>query len=267
MKTYWFQTRMLRPMALGLGFAALSLPMTIAVAQEKGTASAAPASAAKAMPSGEQLMDEYAAALGGKELMEKFSTRRSEGTFEMKALGVSGKMTMLQAKPDLFAMTIDLPGIGVIENGYDGKTVWENSVTTGNRVLEGEEREQLLRRTGMAADAQWRDIFETVKTVREEKAGEAEVWVVELKPIGSDKLQTNYFDKKTKLLKKMNLTITSPMGDVAVEIEFDDYRKVDGLTMPFETRQTVLGQTQEMKFTKIVHDEKIADTEFAPPKD
>ena len=258
--TTWMMRQPKMAWAMGLlMLAGWSTPM---VAQDK-SAPVKGTTTAAALPTGETLMDDYTEAIGGKKAIEKFRTRRSEGTFEMKAVGLSGTLELVQAEPDKMLIKIDLPGIGKIENGFDGETAWENSIATGARVLEGEEKNQLARRALFAADSQWRKVYETATTRGEDKIGDRAVWVVELKPIGSDKPQTNFFDKETKLLLKIKMTAVSPMGDIAVESDFSDYREVDGIKMPFVTQQTVLGQTQTMTFTRIVHDEKIDEAVFA----
>jgi outer membrane lipoprotein-sorting protein len=112
-------------------------------------------------------------------------------------------------------------------------------------------------------DAEWRKIYDKVTTTGEAKVGDRDTWVVELKPIGSDKPQINYYDKESKLLLRMTMTALTPMGEIEVSSDVLDYRDVDGVKMPFETRQSMLGQTQTMRLTKITHDAVIEDSEFA----
>jgi hypothetical protein len=62
------------------------------------------------------------------------------------------------------------------------------------------------------------------------------------------------------------MTAATPMGEIAIENDYLDYRDLDGIKMPFESRQSVLGQAQVMRFTKITHDEPIEDSVFSPKK-
>ena len=61
------------------------------------------------------------------------------------------------------------------------------------------------------------------------------------------------------------MQITSPMGAIAVEMAFDEFREVDGVRMPFTTTQKVLGQTQVMKLTKVSHNEELPAGTFDRP--
>ena len=87
-----------------------------------------------------------------------------------------------------------------------------------------------------------------------------------LKPKDSTQVQTNYFDKKSKLLVQSKMQINSPMGAIAVEMVFDEFREVDGVKMPFTTTPKVLGQTQVMKLTKVTHNEEVPAGTFDTPK-
>jgi zinc protease len=233
MRTFFGKYKMNATGAILITGAVLALTGSSVLAQDVSSKASA-TSTAKALPSAEKIIDDYVAAIGGAETLSKFATRRSEGTLDMAALGIKGKMTLLQSKPNKFLMSIDIPGIGTIKNGCDGKQVWESSVISGNRILEGTEREQMLRRTRMAAEASWREDYAKVKTTGEGKVGDRPVWIVELTPKtsesdASDKVQTDYYDQETKLLLRTEMTVASPMGDIEVESNFSDYRDVDGI--------------------------------------
>lgn len=246
---------------------AFATMQTSAFAQEASSKPATATSAA-ALPSAEKILDDYVAAIGGKETLTKFANRRSEGTLELAALGIKGKMTLIQSKPNKFLMAFDIPGIGTIKNGCDGSQVWESSVLSGNRILEGSEREQILRRTRMGVEAGWREDYASVKTTGEGKIGDRPVWIVELTPKadGTDtapSAQTDFYDKESKLLLKTKMTMTSPMGEIPVESTFSDYREIDGIKLPFESKQSALGQEQIMRLTEVVHDGEIDEEDFA----
>lgn len=250
-----------------LALACLSLASPRLLAQEKVAKTPAQSNRETAeMPSGESLMDAYADAIGVNANLKKFRTRRSEGTIDMKEAGITGKLTTVQQAPNKLMVRMEIPGIGEIMQGTDGETAWESSVISGNRILAGEEKKETMRRALFESDAQWKDLYDSVKTVGTEKVGEKETWVVELKPKDSTQVQTNYFDKKSKLLVQSKMQINSPMGAIAIEMAFDEFREVDGVKMPFTTTQKVLGQTQVMKLTKVTHNEEVPAGTFDKPK-
>jgi hypothetical protein len=45
---------------------------------------------------------------------------------------------------------------------------------------------------------------------------------------------TLYFDKQTGLLRRMVRFGQSPVGRISTQVDYDDYRDVDGIKFPFE---------------------------------
>jgi len=78
-----------------------------------------------------------------------------------------------------------------------------------------------------------------------------------------------WIDEKTFLETKIDGTPRRLDGKYHdVEIYYRDYRKVDGLTMPFltETKVQGVGQTEKIVVDKIVVNPKLAPDQFAKPK-
>src|SRR5215207_1581297 len=81
----------------------------------------APAAATSAhLPGAQQIIDRYVAAIGGRAAIQRLQSFRATGTFEMPAQGVRADMSMSAARPNKVAMTIDIPGMGQVVQGYDG---------------------------------------------------------------------------------------------------------------------------------------------------
>ncbi len=231
------------------------------IAQEKSPGKAT----SSTLPSAETVLDGYVDAIGGKEALAKIKSRRSEGTFEMKEAGLKADLIMLQAAPNSMLVTIDIEGIGKIENGTDGEVAWEVNPLTGNRKIDGEQRSELIRRALFQQEANWRDIYESAKVTGEEKVGDRSVWVVQLKPKGSENMQTNFYDKETKLILKSKTTVATPQGAIPMEIAIGDYREVDGVKISHSATQSVMGQTQIFAMTKIEHNQEIDPKVFNIP--
>ena len=83
------------------------------------------------LPKGEELLDKYVAATGGKEAYEKCKNRLIKGTMEFAGAGIKGELTIYQTRPNKMYLEVNLQGIGKIEQGTDGQTVWERNAITG----------------------------------------------------------------------------------------------------------------------------------------
>src|SRR5262245_10306167 len=79
-------------------------------AQEKPKADAAKADAKpSALPTLDEVLDKYVKAIGGKEAIEKVTSRSMKGSFDIEAMGVSAPVEMFAKAPNKNAVKIDLP--------------------------------------------------------------------------------------------------------------------------------------------------------------
>jgi hypothetical protein len=218
------------------------------------------------LPKGEEVLDKYVAALGGKEAQEKIKHRISAGAMEIGGLGVKGKLTMYQVAPDKMYMEADLPGAGKIEQGTDGNLVWEKSTVGGPRIKQGEERTSFLRSSRLDADANWRKHYKQAECKGVEKVENKDCYKVEVTtPEGQ--VRTQYHDKDTGLLVKMVSKEKTQFGEVPTEAIVSEYKKVDGVLIPHKVRQKVLTQEIIMTLEKVDHATAIPDDRFKLPED
>jgi hypothetical protein len=75
------------------------------------------------LPSVTEIYDKYAAAVGGRDAWAKVTDRGEQGTALITFAGMSATYERHYSAPNKFRMTIDL-GMGKVEQGSDGNTVW-----------------------------------------------------------------------------------------------------------------------------------------------
>jgi hypothetical protein len=219
---------------------------------------------AQGLPKGEEVVDKSLAATGGKEAYEKCKNRVAKGSMELAGLGVKGNLVIYAAAPNKTYVEVDLPGVGKIEEGCDGSVAWSTNPATGPRLKEGAEKASALRQADFDGDVNWRKHYKKAECV-----GEADV---EGKPCyklqmttSDDQVKTHYYDKSSYLLLKSTGTETTPNGNLTVENVLSDYKKVDGLLIPFKTRQKVLTQEIVITLDKIEHNVKLPENRFDLP--
>src|ERR1700754_3372217 len=117
----------------------ICLTLTVAVmAQDKPAPAKTPdAKPATALPNADQIIAKYVQAIGGKAAIEKHTSRQEKGTFDLPAMGVSAPMESYSKAPNKTVFTIDIPGFGMVQRGYNGTTGWESNPQTGLRDLSG----------------------------------------------------------------------------------------------------------------------------------
>src|SRR5438876_11578008 len=101
------------------------------------------------MPSGESLIERFIGASGGAPAYAKVKNSVMNGTVELVGRNISGTVTIVEAGEKSWT-AMDLPGIGRVEEGFDGVTAWENSALQGPRILEGDEKAAVKRASSFA---------------------------------------------------------------------------------------------------------------------
>jgi len=198
------------------------------------------------LPKADRILDKFVEATGGKAAYEKVHNEKWTGSFEFVGKGIKGTATSYSAEPNKTVIIVELEGIGSMEDGTDGDTVWERSVLQGPRIKQGDERAHFLREAMLQAPLHWRKLYKQAETVGVENVGDQACYKVVLTP-NEGKPETHYYDKKTALLVKVSMTMTTPNGEIPVENALSDYRGEFGLLQPHKVRSKVLGQ--EFLFT------------------
>ena len=239
---------------------AFSLP---AQAQEAATAT---------LPKAAEIVAKHVEAVGGREKLEAMKSSVSEGTFEMPAAGLKGDFT-IKLMSGKFAFKMDLPGVGPIVRGTDGENAWEvSAVAGGARLLKGIEKKQLIQQAQLAAELKMEKKFD-IEVVGIEKVKELECYKLKCVPKkGSDEekeklTEFKFIDTKDHLLRKQTQKVASPLGEISIDSFMDDYRDLEGIKVPHEVSQSMMGQKQVMKIKKTKINGDIDKDAFAAPED
>jgi hypothetical protein len=194
------------------------------------------------LPSAETILNKFLDATGGRAALEKRHNQVEHGTVEMAAMGIKGDLIIYEAEPNKNRMVIDLTGIGKIESGTDGTVAWENNPLQGPRVKQGVELVDALRDATFNAALSVQKLYSKIETTGTETTEGHDCYKVVLTPKEGNPT-AEYYDKTSGLLVKTSATRTTAMGDVAVEMVFDDYRKDGDLVLPHKLTQR-LAQTE-----------------------
>ena len=77
--------------------------------------------------------------LGGKAAFEKITSTASKGTFEIPAFGATGSAEVWEKAPNKTALKLDIPGFGVVLEGFNGTVAWSQDPQSGLREKTGAE--------------------------------------------------------------------------------------------------------------------------------
>lgn len=222
-----------------------------------------PAAAAK-LPSGEEVLENYVKATGGRDAYAKLQNRTSSGSVDIPAANIKGTVVTMQAAPDKARVTMDLPGVGKSEQGSDGETVWEKNPVTGVRILEGAERDMMLRQLKFNAELNWKDSYTSAETVGVEEVEGKPAYKVKL-TASDGSIVHNFYDKESGLLVKSDSIYKSQMGDLPISVMIGEYKEVDGIKVPMLATQTLQGMQMKLVTDTVKHNSELAADTFELP--
>jgi hypothetical protein len=221
--------------------------------------------AAADLPSAESLMDGFVKSTGGSSAYAALKSQAVRAEVEFLGQGIKGTSTTRSIHPRRAVSTMELAGLGKIQSGIWDGIVWESSAIQGQRLAKGEERNLSLRINDIRAAANWRDYYTSVTTTSEESIDGTPCFRVEAKPKDGGKTEISWFSKDTGLVVKTKMTMVSPAGELPIEIQVSDYRKVDQFLLPHQTIQSMGPQKILSKVLEIQFNPAIDATELEPP--
>ena len=184
---------------------------------------------------------------------------------QVLADGTSIPLEIFQASPDKVVSILTTPRQGAMMSGYNGKVGWVKN-QRGQRELSGGPLAQMKRAADFYGDLRLKEIYPGLEIVDREKVGDRDAYVLAAQT-APNRIEKLYFDAQTGLLLRI-LTITQTLlAPVPEQTDFEDYRDVDGVKLPFTYRQSFIDQRDgwTRKYTEIKHNVALDDTKFNPP--
>jgi hypothetical protein len=216
------------------------------------------------LPTVDQIFAKYTEAIGGAAAIDKLKSRAMKGTW-LTSNGISLGYEVYQVGPDRLYSILNTPKQGVFERGFDGSIAWEKS-GRGIRDIEGSELFYLRRYPDLFKDIKLKEQFTRTGVAGKDKIGDREVFVV--RGVTVDKrLERLYFDTQTGLLLRRVSNIPTMIAIIPEQIDFEDYRDVDGMKMPFTIRISAIDPfyTSTRSFAEIKINVPVDETKFRKP--
>ncbi|HXJ41916.1 MAG TPA: hypothetical protein VNH18_21750 [Bryobacteraceae bacterium] len=215
------------------------------------------------LPTGDSLMQQAMQRSGTPEALAKVTSIVMTGRIVVEGRNIEGPVSVYQQGNKNYTV-IEFPGLGKVEEGYDGTVAWETNALQGTRLKEGEEKAAAVRSSRMNLLASWRTEYKSARTLGEGDVDGKPAWKVELTP-HEGKPETFFFDKESGLPVRIAQTAVSPLGEIQVDLTLSDYRPVDGVQTPFVMTERAIGQVMTMRFAKIIYGSQIPPDRFELP--
>lgn len=245
-------------------FGGFRLGVVAALLAAAGEVSAADAVAA---PDGAQIFERYVEAVGGRPALEKLKSRVMKGKIELTMMpGLSAPFEVQAKAPNKEVSGFELSGFGAIREGYDGQVAWSLVPFQGVKEKTGADLARVQRTKVFPRELRMRETYTRWEAKGAAQIDGAATWVVEAgaKEGKPDRL---YFDQKTGLLVREESVVTGPTGEVTFQVDFGDYRPVDGVKVPFRMKVPRPAEVAlEIRFDEVKHNIEVPETAFAKPK-
>jgi len=227
------------------------------------TAPATGASASVPTLTADQILENYIKAIGGREAWKKLTTRISTGTIDVPAMNLSGLVVVKEKAPNRSVFTVNFNG-AVFQQGFDGTTGWSNDPQNGLREQVGEELAETKRDSDFYHPLDLKQMYSKIAVTGTDKIDDRDAYVVEASSgdLGTDKI---YFDTQNGLVLRIVGQHHTVDGPATFTEDFNDFREVDGIKLPYTVHQESPSSTFTIKFTEIRHNEAIDDAMFSKP--
>lgn len=232
---------------------------------EPKTASGEPAAAlAPELPAAEGILERAAAAMGGKDAIDRVQSFYYRGTIDMVGQNIHGDLEIWWKGGDFFMEQV-VPGIGKMRAGKQGEEIWSDDPIHGLRRLSGVEAEQHAWASSLLLAAEWKRYFQSAKTIAARQVDGHTVHDVELSaPSGLRVVMS--FDADSGLQVGQSFEQVTPLGKQPFEVRFEDYREVEGIKLAY--RQVIDAKVQRVVqvITEVRLNAPVDAAKFAYPR-
>ncbi len=227
------------------------------------------------LPAPEQLLAKYVEALGGEQALRRITARTVTATTEVAAdvrgvgPAVHGLTKQYFRAPNQWVVTSQT-ATGTTATGFDGTAAWRQDAkgvvteTTGaapapplSRVKRGSDfYEPLNLKQGYS-----RLVARGLVKVRDRDA-----YLVVGFP-QADLPEQLFFDAQTGLLVRKGTATATAFGDYAIQTDYEDYRDVDGVKIPYIVRTIGVSPADSVTtyVEKVEHNPQVDSSRFVKP--
>jgi len=229
-----------------------------------GAAAQATPAPTPAMPAADEIFGKYIAAIGGQAAVDKLTSRVAKGTIA-QANGNSFQFELYQSGPDKFYLLVTTQQ-GTLERGFNGQVGWEKTAR-GVREISGFELANFRAANSLFSFINLKAQYARAPRVRKDKLNDRDVYVLDGQTTDGRRMRL-YFDATTGLLLRRVTILTTVVGLIPDQVDFEDYRDVDGAKFAFVGRSATLepgNPTSTRTFTEVKINLPVDESKFTMP--
>ena len=207
----------------------------------------------------DQIVDKYVAALGGAEAIRKVTSRIMKG-----AVLVGGSEAPIELFTKAPNKRLSISN-GQSYTAFDGAAGWMGNSGHPAREMSAAESEAAGLDAEFALALRLKEVFAQLRRGRTDTIGGVECDTLNGSGPGRPAVRM-YFDRNSGLLLRMVRYADTPVGRNATQIDYADYREIDGVKSPFRWTLTRPNGRFTIQVKEAKNNGAIEDAKFAKPE-
>ena len=217
-------------------------------------------------PSVDQILDRYVQGVGGQDAVQRVTSRQMKGTLDNSDDGTTSPMEVFAKAPNKYLEVVSLGDAGQTLQCWNGETGWGKDPDSGLHEMEKSDQAAAKRDYDFYREVHLKDLFPKMALAAKTKVNDRDAYIVEATSSdgATEKL---YFDVESGLLVRRDYErVTIDDGIVLYEVDYDDYKDVDGVKLPSTISRKTPDYTLTYRFTEIKNNVPIDDAKFSKPE-
>jgi photosynthetic reaction center cytochrome c subunit len=214
-------------------------------------------------PAPEAIISKYIDAIGGQAAIDKIKSRVTKGTIT-SANGNTGTFETMQTLDKGYEVFVTQRG--TLERAVSTNAGWEKS-SQGVRDVLGHQLTDMQVAMQLFRNLKLKEQYESLRFAGRDKIGDRDVVIV-VGTTAEKKRERLFFDAENGLLLRRISYLETIVGLIPDQIDFEDYREVDGVKLPFTVRTSPMDPGNPFsvrKFTEIKLNVGIDESKFNKP--
>jgi predicted Zn-dependent peptidase len=203
---------------------------------------------------GTDVIKDYINAIGGADEVKKVTTYAANMSMAMQGMTLSVTEKQMAPNKEMMAMAMG-PNV-VFKNVFDGATGYQmqggaKKDMSADDIAKKKAQTSLTEQLDYLTNPAFKLVVKGIQ-----KVNDADAYQIEVTGPGG-KVSNEYYDAKTHLLVRNEVTTTVGTASSTQTIDMSDYRKVGAVLFPYKQVLTVSAGGQEQVFTMLVTDIKL----------
>jgi tetratricopeptide (TPR) repeat protein len=213
------------------------------------------------LPTYGRLINNYIRALGGAAAIERVTSRIETGVTNVS--GKSLRVEVFAQDPGKWKLVRHFPEDDSV-SAFDGQAGWVRISGRPAREMHGSDIEAALISSDLHFPLHIQRLFPDLRVEYPEKIGERETYVLSCLREGRTAAKL-HFDEESGLLVRVTIFDESPLGVNPMQIEYGDYREVEGVKVPYLLTFTEPGSSYSIQIEEVRQNVPIEAGQFARP--